>query len=260
MILLDTLDKKYGKYIPENLTYYLIVGQIGAYILSYTAPEYAKIFTLNGQLLFEGQWWRLISFLFTPITDNIIFAAFAWYIMYLYGVVLERKWGSLRYLVYLSISYLGCVLAAFLFPASVITNTYIYTSLFLAFAYLYPDFQLLLFFILPVKVKWLGIIAWIGILLTILTGEIPTKILTVLSVMNFLLFFGRDIFTIQQSGKPKLIPLQQPDPPGIKNICGVCKKNQKDYRQVDFRYCTDCNPPACYCEDHIEKHTHKKKS
>jgi hypothetical protein len=144
------------------------------------------------------------------------------------------------------------------YPELELSNGYIFTSLFLAFAYLYPDYPLYIFFILPVKVKWLGIIAWIGILGSVLLGPVTTKILAVISVSNFLLFFGREI--LESFGHVSKVKI--PGPAILKetvkanHICSVCGENEIKNPSMVIRYCTKCNPPKCFCGVHIKDHKH----
>src|ERR1043165_464844 len=100
-----------------------------------------------------------------PQPDEIwtwFFLAFGWYLFYLMGSALEAYWGVFRYNVYLFVSYVLLVGLAFLTPAAPVTNMFILGSVFLAFAYLNPDFEMILFFILPVKIKWLAFISTAG--------------------------------------------------------------------------------------------------
>lgn len=262
MRFLDSLEHKYGKHIPENLTYYLLIGQIVSYLLVYTFPHYRMMFPLIGALVYAGEWWRLILFVFTPTSDSLIWVAFTWYMFYFFGTGLEQRWGSFRYLVYLAIAYLGLILCAVLFPEQTITGGSLFISVFLAFAFLYPDLKLMIFFILPIKVKWLGILGWIGICSTIFLGPVPIKVVTLVSVSNFLLFFRQELFGMVRAIQPQLKPLRNTltvrEEKGAKNVCAVCKKYEMDYLDMDFRYCTDCNPITCYCADHLENHRHKK--
>ena len=118
--------------------------------------------------MLHGEWWRLITYLFDPPRTNAIFAFFAWYIFYLMGTTLETTWGLFRYNLYLAIGYFASLAFAFLcwfatgVPGQAATNGFLYGSVFLAFARLFPDFELQLFFILPIKIKWLALLTWIG--------------------------------------------------------------------------------------------------
>lgn len=258
MTLFHSFQRTFGKHIPENLTYYFLIGQIIAYIISYADPSYRALFPLRGQLVYAGEWWRLILFVFTPASDSIIWVAFTWYLFYFFGTGLERRWGSLRYLVYLGIAYLGMIVYAFLFPGQTIVGGYMFLSVFLAFAHLYPDVQLMIFFILPVKVKWLGILAWIAVGSTLLFASVSSKILMLVSVSNFFLFFGDDLLRLLPTSKFRRGALTAHTQKGARNVCAVCKKYEMDYLDLDFRYCTDCDPITCYCADHLENHLHKK--
>ena len=98
----------------------------------------------------------MLTFVGEPPTTNLLFAFFFWYLFYLMGTVLESTWGAFRYNVYLLVGWAATVAVAFLQPNAPASISFLQASVFLAFAYLYPDFQILLFFILPVKVKWLA--------------------------------------------------------------------------------------------------------
>ena len=78
-----------------------------------------------------------------------------------------------------------------MFPQQVL---YLYYSLFLAFAALYPDMQFMLFFVLPVKAKWLAAIDLIYFLMAIVMGSTSLRLAAIASLVNIVLFFGEDIW------------------------------------------------------------------
>lgn len=260
MTALSTLERKLSKYIPENITKYLLIGQVLSYLLVYARPEYQHYFFLTGRLLFKGEFWRLVTILIAPTSENIIFVVFAWYFFYLLGTALELQWGSYRYVIYIAISYIAVVLFSLVFQDVSISSGFIYVSLFLAYAHLNPNFRLLLFFIIPVKIKWLAYLAWAGLIATILFGSLPTKILTILSVSNFLIFFYADIayaiktgFKGASSGPKRALHKAKPH-----HICAVCGKNERDNPDMEIRYCSTCFPETCYCGEHANNHQHKR--
>lgn len=257
MNFLNKLEREFGDYALENLTYYLLAGQVIAFVLLTVNPEGVNTFNLIGSQVLAGEYWRLISFLFVPFTMQPLFVVFTWYLYYLYGGALEKEWGSFRYTVYLLIMYILTIAAALVLPNQVFSHTYIYTSVFLAFAYLYPNFTLNLFFILPVKIKWLAAIAWAGILLQIVIGSMADKILAVVSVANFLLFFGSELLQkaplfarqLQNAGSRVGEAVE------TNMQCTKCGKTEKNSDMI-FYYCEQCIPEKCYCEEHIKKHKH----
>lgn len=250
MRLLDSLANRLEHIVPENITLYLIGGQVVVFGMAYAYPSFLSQITLSGGAVLAGEYWRLGTFLFIPITMSVFFAAFAWHLYWMYGTVLEREWGVGRYALYLMIGYLCTLLAAFWYPMAELTNAYLYGSLFLAFAYLYPDFTLNLFFILPVKVKWLALLTWVGYALAVVGGSPATRMVTILSVVNFGLFFGKDLYLLT-----RYKARQRGATVAFESLsCATCGATKKD-RKI-FYYCDDCTPSTCYCDDHIDDHEH----
>lgn len=261
MKLLDKLERKFGNIAIGNLTYYLIGGQVVVFFLSFLRPESIELLLLSGNMVLSGEIWRIITFLFFPISRDYFWTIFIWYIYFLYGTALEKQWGSFRYNLYVALSVVFTVLLSLIFPDLVFTNVHIYTAIFLAFAYLYPDFKLYLFFILPVKVKWLAYLAWAGILLGFIGGQLATKLVSVITLVNFLIFFAKDLmlsFKLRSRGaadRPKVLPKKQK----ADHVCKVCKRNEISHPDMEIRYCSECDPLTCYCRKHIDNHNHLSK-
>ena len=194
MKLLDKLQRRFGRFALPHLTEGLIACQVLTYFLCLGKPAYVEAIALVPRHVLEGQWWRLFAFVCQPPGGNSLWAFFFWYLFFLMGTVLESTWGAFRYNVYLLVGWLATVAVSFLQPDVPASIVFVEGSVFLAFAYLYPDFQLLLFFILPVKVKWLALLQWIYYFGVLLFGSMIERILATASVCNFLLFFWREIY------------------------------------------------------------------
>ncbi len=262
MKLLDRLEKPLGRFALPNVTVYLIAGQTVFYVLFMTGKLDRSVTWLSADLLLEGQWWRIATFLFDPPLSNPIFAFFAWYIFYLMGSALEGYWGAFRYNVFLLIGILLTVAVSFLIPAFPVTNAFIGGSVFLAFAFLYPDFVLQLFFILPVRIKWLALLTWLYYGYLVLFSGWPTRLMVLASVGNFLLFFAGDLVWMIKSGRRQMARQTQQfarrdDEPFHR--CTVCGITDKSHPMMDFRYCPECDGQYGYCQDHIRDHEHVKK-
>ena len=263
MNLLDKLERKIGRYAPANVTIYLIAGQTLFYVMFMTGRLDRSVTLLAADLLLQGEWWRLVTFLFDPPLSNPFFAFFAWYLFYLMGSALEEQWGKFRYNIFLLIGCFMTVAVAFLTPASTVSNVFVGGSVFLAFAFLYPDFTLNIFFVLPVRIKWLALITWLGYGYQILFGAWHTRLLVLASICNFLLFFARDILWMVKSGKRRMgwqarQPSRRDDGPFHR--CTVCGITDKSNPQMDFRYCPDCAGQHGYCQEHIQNHEHLKQA
>lgn len=261
MGLLDNLERKLRRYAIPNVTLYLIIGQVLFFVFEMSGRFILDRIVLIPDFVIRGEWWRLITFLFIPPSTSPIFIFFAWYIFYLMGSALEGHWGAFRYNVFLLVGYVITVAVSFLMPFYPVTNLFIGGSVFLAFAFLYPDFQLYIFFILPVKIKWLALLTWIAYVYKLLVGTGSTRLLVLASISNFLLFFGKDIYWRMKTGKRRMAE-QARQFTGIKeafHTCTICGKTDISHPQMEFRYCSDCGGLG-YCMEHIFNHEHRKKS
>ena len=174
------------------------------------------------------------------------------------GTALESNWGHVRYTLYVLIAYLATLGAAAFVPAAPASSGYIGLSVYLAFAYLYPNFELLLFFILPVKIKYLAWLTWIFMFINFATGDWETKALTVSSVANFLLFFGKQILWRVSDGKRRMEWQSKQIKQRSKAFhnCAICGATERSHPKMDFRYCSKCAGSYEYCADHLKTHEH----
>lgn len=260
MSLLNDLDRKFRRYAVPNVTLYLIMGQVLFWVIAMAGRFILGRVVLIPELVLAGEWWRLITFLFIPPSSSPVFIIFAWHMFYLMGSSLEGHWGAFRYNLFLLIGYMVTVAVAFLVPHAAATNIFIGGSVFLAFAYLYPDFQIYIFFILPVKIKWLALLTWIGYGYEVIVGSWSTRLQVLASIANFLLFFGRDIYLSMRLGNRKMLS-QAREITGRREAfhkCSVCGVTDLSHPRMEFRYCPDCNGLG-YCLEHIFKHEHVKK-
>ncbi len=258
MKFLDTLNRRFGRYAIPNLTLILIFSQVVTYVLKFTRPELVDRLVLVPQKVLEGEWWRLLSFLAYPPSDNPLFVLFFWYLFYLFGLALEANWGTFNYNLFLLLGYMATAGASFLTPNAPTFNFFLYNSLFLAFAYLYPNFVISIMFVLPVKIKWLALIDWIFLGFTMLTGHWMIWIKVAASVCNFLIFFGKDIFWRVRAGRwhmaQQVRKIAQREKP--RHECSVCKATNITHPALHFRYCSKCPGTPCFCEEHLKEHRH----
>jgi len=260
MSLLDKLERRFRRFAIPQLTLYIVVGQVMFFIsVSTGAVDIEQMLLIPGMVL-QGEVWRLITFVLIPPVMEPIFVIFAWYLFYLMGTALENEWGVFRYNIYLLIAYLTTIAMSFFTPGLAATNAFIGGSVFLAFAFLYPDFVLYLFFILPIRIKWLALVTWIGYFLSFVFGGWSGRLLVLASILNFLLFFGKDIIRKAKYGRRHMVRQAQEysrrDEP--LHRCVICGATEKTNRELEFRYCGQCKPVACYCMEHLTDHEHKK--
>ena len=174
---------------------YIVFAMAGVYLLDLFFPGFNLIYRMSliTPLVLKGEIWRLITFLFIPPGGSILQSALTLYFYYFVGSALENRWGPRRFLVFYSIGAFAAIAAGLLTGFG--TNQYLNLSLFFAFAVQYPEFQLMLFFILPIKVKWLALLNALYYLYGIIMGGWPIRIAILFSLLNIILFFGGDILS-----------------------------------------------------------------
>jgi hypothetical protein len=259
------LERKLSRFALPHLTLGLIICQVLVYLAIQTQlnPERQHVLgqrlLLIPDLVLEGEVWRLITFLIVPPITNVFFAFFFWYLFYLMGTALENHWGRFRYNLYLLIGYLATVGVSFITPDLPSSNGYLQASVFLAFAFLYPDFEISLMFLLPVKIKWLALLTWIGYVFTLVMGDWLSKLLVLASIANYLLFFGKDIVERVRAGRRRMAlqaaRLTVKEPPYI-HRCAICGVTDRTNPTMDFRYCSKCAGARGFCTEHIRNHEH----
>ncbi|MCM1022562.1 MAG: hypothetical protein NC395_00705 [Prevotella sp.] len=195
MNLLNKLERKFGRFYISNLMLYIVIGTGIVFAFQYLAtdiPLFSFLSFSRGAIM-RGQIWRVISFIFIPESGNPISMVFWLYLYWLIGSSLEDYWGGFRFNAYYFSGVLFAVIGGFITGGA--TAHYLNLTLFLAMAVINPNMQLLLFFFIPVKMKWL---AWVDaafiIYNFIFTPFMSTRIIILFSMLNFLLFFGGDFF------------------------------------------------------------------
>lgn len=262
MFWLNKLEKKLGKYSIKNLMMYITALNGVVFLLSHIdlKGEFLYKLTLIPSFVLQGEVWRLLTFLFIPPTRSPLWLIFALYFYYMIGSSLEQEWGPFKFNVYYLIGILGTIVSVFLGGFG--SAAYLNLSLIFAFAYLFPNYQLMLFFFFPVKIKYLAIVYAVFLVFSFGFAPLIGLITIVGSALNFLLFFGKDIYYRITSGRRTYYSKKefQAKIPKIyvMHRCTVCGKTNVEDRNMDFRYCVDCEGDYEYCMDHLYTHEHKK--
>ena len=198
---INKLERKYRRYAISNLMTYIIALNAAVYVINLLIPQsnlYAKL-ALNPAMILRGEIWRLITFLFLPPSSSPIFIVFVLYFYYLVGSNLEYQWGSFRFNIYYLICVLSSIAASFISYAitgfGLVSPEHLNLSLFLAFAHQFPYFEVLLFFFIPIKVKYLAWFNWAFIVFALIFRPLPMKLAAIASVVNYFIFFGSDLIT-----------------------------------------------------------------
>ena len=287
------LRRKLEKYAIPNLTLYLIICYGIGYLMQYLVPAGYQYLMLDPFLVLKGQVWRLVTWiLIPPDSSNIFFVLITLYLYYSLGGLLERIWGTYKYNVYLFSGLLFTILGAFvlcgysvlmgaqptMYTGLYLLNNgsavyfgqfstyYINMSIFLACAASIPDVQVLLMFLFPIKVKWLGIVYGIILLVNCIQGGIATWIVVIFSLLNFLVFFlrskGKMHLSVGQIKRQQEFHQKMRSAGQTKGItrhkCAIRGRTELDGDDLEFRFCSKCNGNYEYCQYHLFTHEHVK--
>ena len=273
MTYVERFCYKHPRFGVPNLMRYVVIGNVVFWLLGLVNPTLLSYMTFSAYDILHGQVWRLVSFLLYP-PDSGILALIACYFYYWIGSTLEQHWGTGQFTVYFFSGALLSVLYAFViyFARGVnmqLTGTYVYLAMFFAFAVFFPDLQVLLFFIIPVKIKYLAYLDAALFVGALLTTPFPLNLLPVVATLNFLIFCGGELLrrirrspsrerrsaTVNFRRESARIRREQASQL-YKHKCAVCGRTDTDWPSLQFRYCSRCAGYHCFCEEHINNHIH----
>lgn len=282
---LNKLERKLGHLAIPNLIVWLIGAYSIGYVLYKANPIILDLLTLSPYHILRGQIWRLVTWIFIPSTGSLFSLLIMALLYYQLGTALERTWGIFRFNVYIFSGLIFTVIGAFLLYGIVyllnggivasmqyigygFSTNYINLSIFLAFAMTYPDMQILLMFVIPVKMKWMGIIYGILIIAEFIEGSWASKIAIVMSLLNFIIFFlsTRDVkrYAPHEVKRRQKFKAQMREPAGYANgahhKCAVCGRTELDDPTLEFRFCSKCEGNYEYCQEHLFTHQHIRRS
>ncbi|MDO5520272.1 MAG: rhomboid family intramembrane serine protease [bacterium] len=293
MSLLDRMERRFGKHAITNLMYYIIICQVAGLVIQTIAPGFLdKYLSLNMYAIIQGkQIWRLITFVLVPggyslSGVNIIFTALTLYFMYYFGRSLENAWGTVRFnMFYLSgilLNILAALVIYFLYDLGLGYNAgiysyafgrmginYINTTLIILCSFVFSDAQVLFNFIIPIKMKYLGILYAVEIVIEMVraigVGAVWQGIAIFVALLNFVIFFlafkrQRGFSAKHTKRKIKYKDqVRNATTSGPRHRCAVCGRTELDDENLEFRFCSRCDGNYEYCMEHLFTHEHVKR-
>ena len=287
MNYLNKLERKFGRYAISNLMIWLIGAYCIGFLLYMVNPGFFSYLTLSPYHILHGQVWRLVTWILVPNSTNLFSLLIMSMLYYQLGTALERTWGTFRFNVYIFGGLFFTIIGAFLIYAvqyfmyggsvaamysllysAGFNTSYINLSIFLAFAVMYPNMQLLLMFIIPVKMKWMAVIYAVIMIYNCIQAEWSGRMTIIMSLLNFLIFFlstrnYRSISPKEIHRKQKFrSAMQEPKNRGAiyKHKCAICGRTELDDPTLSFRFCSKCEGNYEYCQEHLFTHQHIKRS
>ncbi len=282
---MSKFEKKFGKYAIQNLTLILIICYIVGYMIQIISPNLVQYLTLEPYRILHGEIWRLVTWLLIPPSSLDIFTIIMLVFYYNIGTTLERTWGTYRYNVYIFSGMIFTILAAFLcygylsfafgdvsgemlsqillMRSTEFSTYYINLSIFLAFAMTYPDMQVLLMFVIPVKMKWMAILDLVLMGYMLVAGDVVSKFAVAAALINVGVFYftTRNLFRYSPKQMKRRAEFRSEVKRNTKitrHKCAICGRTEEDDPNLEFRFCSKCNGNYEYCQNHLFTHEHVK--
>ena len=193
---LDKCERKYGKYAIHQLVQIVTGAMVLLWILDFALSPRLPLglferLCFNREAIFAGEIWRVFTFLFLPDWSNLLWLIIGCYFNFLIGGTLEADWGAFGLNLYFFLGSLFNIAAGFL--TGFATNQYLMLSLFLAFAVMNPEFEINLFFFIPVKVKYIAFFDLAMILYDLIILPWQFKVMIGVSFLHFAIFMARPL-------------------------------------------------------------------
>lgn len=279
---INKLERKLGRFAIPNLILWILAGYVIGYTLLYVAPGILEYLTLEPHYILRGQIWRIITWVIMPPDSSILFAVIMIMFYYQLGQSLEQTWGTFRFNLYIFGGIIFTVIGAFILygimyafygvpvigMGYVFSTNYINMAIFLAFAVCYPNMQVMLYFIIPIKMKWLAVVYVVLIIFQGIQTNWAGRVAILMSLLNFVVFYlsTRNYRRIS----PKEIHRRQafksqirqsaPRPGVSKHKCAICGRTELDDPNLEFRFCSKCEGNYEYCQEHLFTHQHIHRS
>lgn len=257
--LLDQLERRFGRLALPRMLHWIIGFQVMCFVLTIVNEEFPIWLVHDSNLIFQGQVWRLVSWLFLPVSLNPFFFAITVMFMLFVSNSIEGEWGAFRVNLYLGASALGLALAGlapFFAGYSLAFGAIFFSGAFLAFATLFPNQIIQLFFIIPIKAKWLGVADAVGLVALVLTASSPVLMgtLVVLGLTPYLLTFAPgflDNYRRESTAKVRRHRFET-ETTSVETFheCASCGATEKTHPEREFRvagdgneFCDSCRKP-----------------
>ena len=262
-----------SKGIP-NLMLYIAIGTAIMYLFTVIDPSgrLYDFMRFDRMAILHGQVWRLLTYIILPSDRNVLFLAISLYFYFYIGKMMESRWGTFRFNLFYFSGVLIMDIAALLLGVNAHSSA-MNLSLLLAFATMFPEARVLLFYIIPIKMKYLAWFYFAVLIYGFFVYPLFYSLYTLAALLNYFLFFGSDILHVlpdfMQVHRNSSFKKQKPNPnwanqykakpkeqPAYHHKCTVCGRTDVSNPELEFRYCSRCNGYYCYCMDHINNHAH----
>ena len=259
MSWISALERRFGNLAIPGLIRIVVAFNALVYLLLQVRPELIDTLTLRADRVLSGEVWRLFTYVFIPQIDpqgtfSVLWVFFYLSLLWLFGESLEQAWGSFRLNLYYLLGMAGTTLAVFLLGSSDGTGVFLNLSLWFAFATLFPNYPIMLFFVLSVRVKWIALLSLFFVLVQFIGGPMVLRLTILISLANYLLFFGREWVRLWREQGRAAVRRQKFQMAAVTaedealHHCKVCERTEITAPEMEFRVAADGEE---YCQMHL---------
>ena len=257
--LLARWERRFGGFAIPNLMIYLVVAMAGVWLMVQTRPELPERMLLIPRAVEHGQVWRLVTFLLVPPSVGPLGIFLDLWFMWWVGSSLEQQWGSFKFNAYYFVGVFATIAASFV--GGPMTAFWLNSSLVLALATVSPDVTILVSLILPIRLKWFGILTALYMLFIAATGSLSARAAVAAALVNYVVFFGEHWRStlrgraVVAKQRARRADIEASVPVFGNRSCAICGAKESD--GVDIRVCTcdKCSgQPRALCLTHARAH------
>lgn len=281
---IDRFCAKHPRFGIPNLMKIIVFGQIAVFVVSLLGElmfhsSWVNYLEFIPYLIFRGEIWRLVTWLFVPNSMNPFYLLLGCYFYYWIASMLEREWGTAKFsLFYFSGAVLSVIVGLLVGllqqnltrSYSIIDlSYYLNLSIFLVLATMFGEVRVYLFFLIPVKMKWMALIDVVLVLVSVVqlvrVGFWMLALAPLASFINYFIFtwpfWSMKLGLARRRHDPKVVNFKKAqkkakETQGYRHKCAVCGITDVDDPNMEFRYCSKCDGYYCYCANHINNHIH----
>ena len=254
MSFLDKLERRLGFLAIPGLIRAIVALSVLVFLLVLLNPGFEKFLALNPARILHGEVWRLVTYIFLPQSLRPLWLLLALWFLWFVGEGVERAWGAFRLTLYFIVGMIGTTVAAFFFGSN-FSNSMLLAALFFAFAWFYPDEVIYVFFVLPVKVKWLAWVSAAFLFYGFAVGPNSYRMAMIAALSNYLIFFGPELFSRarhrrQVTDRRKRFEFQSRADSEPLHRCAICGATELSDPNLEFRVARNGEE---YCMEHLPR-------
>lgn len=262
MHFLHRLERRCPWIALPGLIRYVALFNALVFVLHLVAPGYESLLTLNREAILQGEVWRLVTWIFIPETFQPFWIFFALLFLWFLGEGLEEALGAFRLTLFYATGMIACTVVALIF-GSYGANTFLNLSLLYAFATIHPDYKVLFFFVIPLRISWLAILSCCLTAIGTLTEPRAVQAALVITLANYLLFFWPILFFKYRQAREGRYKKRETLHPSLKVLkkspeldasslhhCQICHRTEVTSPDLHFRVAADGTE---YCMEHLPK-------